>query len=445
MATSLITTSATWTGKQTTDIFLKPMFIDDIPFQAMGIRVIPNVQSALKLNYFSEGNKFTKAYSRGFSGSTGETFTQRTLTVARMKAEMAQAGEEFYQTVLEQALNKGYASNDLTGTVLEGIVLQLFRNAVAQDLFRQYWLGDTYKTTVSSGKYTGTADTDYNAYDGMWRLLMADAATSPSATQIYRKEVADGGIAQVATITVSAVTSALSGNLVIRWNGTNYSQAERVNAATTIDDWYATHAATFARHGITITETNSTIVMTATKAGMPFNAPTIPSANSGTASVAATTATAAQSALANDEAIGYLRDLWENSFVELKGLPINQKVFLVTHSIYDNYLESLEDSGTYTETAKDILINGKPQLYYRGIPVIPMDWGSYLSADFPTGYYSNRIIYTAKDNLVIGTDLANDLNKIEMWYNQDEQENRLRAMYRVGAQYVHNKLVSVAY
>ena len=129
LSTNFITSSITWAGKENLDKFLRPMFIGKSPWETQGIRVIPNVQSTLKLNYFGAASKILKAYPKGFSGASGTTYTQRDLTVVRMQAEVSEDAADFYQTVYEQALKQG-EWDDLTGTMLFDIVVTLFKNAV---------------------------------------------------------------------------------------------------------------------------------------------------------------------------------------------------------------------------------------------------------------------------------------------------------------------------
>lgn len=449
MSTSLVTTSATWTGKQNLDYYIKPLYEGESPLIAMGVRVIPNVQGTLKLNYFDKAGKKLKAYAKGFTAATGLTMTQRDLTVVPMKAEFAQDAYEFKQTVFETALSKGVAWNDITGTVLEGIITEIFGAGVRTDIFRQFWLGDTTKTTGTT-YFSATADTDYNAFNGIWPRLIADAATtavSATGTHIYRKTVANGAVAKVDTITWTSVASA-GGDMVVTVNGTDYEQVYASSLAATATAFLATNGATIlSKHKITVANPSSA-VLTFTSA-IPGIATTIaiPSASAVLASggVVATTANTGLTALADDESLDYLEDLWKNSYNELKRVAINRKGFLVSQSIYDNYYEALEDGGINTDMAKNIMINGLPVLRYRGIPVIAVDWDSSLAADFPAAYYPHRIIYTELDNLVLGIDAVSEFNQSEFWYNKDEQENRFRMQLKMGTNYVFNKMTSVAY
>jgi len=448
--TNLFTTSVSWGGKETLEAFLKPYYVGLNPLATPGIRVIPDVPGKLNLNIFDVNGKKTKAYAAGFNGVTGDTYTQKTLTVNDMKAEAAFSNNELKGTIFRIAMQKGYAQNDITDTVLEDIYMEIWMRAVQADLFRQVWLGDTAKTTVST-YFTATADTDYNAYTGIFETLVDAAATtavSPTGTHIYRKAMDHGAVAQVNTITITTVGSA-GGNLVIAVNGVNYTQVYASSMNATAAAFVASHAATIlAKHRITVTNPSGAgIVFTSAVAGMAFTT-TVPSASAVTASggVVATTANTAPSAMADDEALTYLEDLYINSYPELVALPASEKVYYVDMKVYHNYMESLEDSGTYTEIAKDILINGRPTLTYRGVPVIPFDWNSHIAADFPANYYDEgRIIYTAKDNIVIGIDGNSNLLETDMWYEKLYEQNFFRTRYSIGVQYYSNKLTSVSY
>jgi len=174
---NLITNSNTWSGKEMLDGFITPLFIGQNPLQ-QGFRVIPNVQSSLKLNYFNAFNKIVKAYAKGFTGSNFTDVSQRTLQVHDLKAEAGQDAYAFTQTVFEQALNTGVDWNKIDGTMLEPIIMGLFNDAIEADLFRQAWLGTTDKETLTSttyGNYSGTADADYNVYDGFWKMIFENA------------------------------------------------------------------------------------------------------------------------------------------------------------------------------------------------------------------------------------------------------------------------------
>lgn len=445
---TFITSSVSWGGKENFDYFLRPMFIGKSIFETQGIKIMQNVQSGQKLNYFGTASKLLKAYVKGFNAVSGAAYTQRTLSVSRMKAEAADDATDFFNTVYEQLLAKG-DWNDLSKSgqaqLLKKVIAQIYINAIASDTFRQYWLNNTAKEIVTSGFETGAADTDYNVYDGMWQMIFENAATSPSSSQIKRVAVSDGAVAQVATVTLTGS----SGTCTVTVNGTAYLATFDTSIAVTSAAFVTLHAAALLLRGIVLTGT-TTLIFTSSIAGMPFGAPVPSAAISGnlTGSNAATTANTAPSALAAGEAEDTFLSLWTNCNKILKNTPKNEKVFIVNDLVLDNYIAYLEGLGT--EAANRLLVDGQEYYTYRGIKIIPLGWDVHLDADFPHASgelyaYPHRIIYTALNNLILGIDSANDFNKTDMWFNKDEEENRFRTKLIMGVNYVHNELLAVAY
>jgi hypothetical protein len=440
---NFITTSITWSGKENLDYFLRPMFIGESPWLTSGVRVIPNVQSSQKLNYFGAASKILKAYAKGFSGANGTTYTQRTLSTVRLKAEAADDALEFYNTVFEQGLKKD-DWNNLDGTQLKQIIIELYRNAVKSDIFRQFWLADTNKETLTSGVINGTADADYNVFDGMWKLLMSNASTTPNDNQIFRHSVTDGAVAQVNTVTLTGT----GGTANVTVGGVNYLATFNSSLNQTHADFVALHAPALALRGITLTGT-TTAIFTSAVPGQPIPIPTVTNVTSNLAGAnVATTANTAPAALAAGEAETILNALYTGSDKVLKAVPAANKVFLVSDLIFENFMTSLEARGT--ERAQLLVENGKEFYTYRGIKIIQPGWDLHLNADFPHASgqlyaYPHRVIYTTTDNLVLGIDSMNQYNETKMWYNPDAEENRFRTKLVMGCQYVHNKLVSLAY
>ena len=448
---NFITTSVSWAGKETFDYLIKPMFVGKSPLETQGIRVMPNVQDKQLLNYFNPVAKMLKAAAIGFSGTTGATYTQRTLNVYRMKAEAESDATVFYNTVFAQLLKKGNW-NDLSvgdkATMLHNVLTEMFILGLSSDIYRQYWLSDLYKETVSSGVITGTADTDYNAYQGMWAKLMANAATSPSATQIKRVAVSDGAVAQVETMTA---TTGSSGNPIITVGGVDYTVAYGTSLDATMALWVTTHAAALALRGITVADGGTAITtFTSAIAGQPIPVPAFAATSDITGTVAHTTANTAPSALSAGEAHSILQSLWTGAPKELKQIPKTDKAFYVGDLVYENLIAYLE-STSWTTPGYQNLNNGTSDiLYYRGIPIINLGWDYHLDADFPHASgslwaYPHRVIYSAMDNLVLGIDGANEFNSYDFWFNKDLEMNRWRAKLIMGPEYVHNKLIAVAY
>ena len=448
---NFITSTISWEGKQNFDYFIRPMFIGKAPWETQGVRVMTNIQSTQKLNYFGKARKLLKAYSKGFSASSGTTYTQRDIDVVRMKAEASEDSNDFYETVYEQALKLGNEEWDnLEGTIMMQIIMEVWMKAINSDVYRIFWLSDTYKETINtSGNYSGTADTDYNALVGMWKLIMNNASSSPSDTQIYRYTVVDGAVAQVDTYTLDTGSS---GNLILTVNGVNYTTAYATSYTVTAAAFVTAHAAALALRGITVTSAAAVLTFTSAIPGQPFDAIAAASASDITGTRAAATANTAPSALAAGESITIFEDLFTNCKRVLKEVPKTDKVLLVADDVYENYIEYLEGLGTERSHVQLENSNGDIMelITYRGVKIIPMGWGVHLDADFPHASgalyaYPHRVIYTEVNNLVLGMDGMSEYNQTRAWYNPDEQENRFRLQLKMGAQYVHNELMAVAY
>ena len=447
---NFITTSVTWEGKQSFDHFFKPLFIGKQPWETQGVRVIPNVQGTLKLNYFGVARKMLKAYVKGFSATSGTTYTQRDLIVYRMKAEASEDSADFYGTVYEQALATG-EWDDLSQTQLLAIIMQVWTNALASDYYRAFWLNDVYKETVdTNGVISGSADTDYNAFQGMWDRIMDNAATSPSSSQIYRYQVVDGAIAQVDTVTLTGS----SGTCNIAVGGTDYLATFTSSLTQSATNFAASHLTALGLRGITVTSSGETIIFTSAVPGQPTPTPVPSAAVSGnlTGSNAATTANTAPSALASGESVTILEDLLTNCPRVLKEIPKANKIFLVADDIYENYIVYLESLGTERSHVQleDSHCDIMEISTFRGIKVLPMGWGEHLNSDFPHASgelyaYPHRAILTETTNLVLGLDAMSEFSQTRLWYNEDEQENRFRNQTKMGTQYVHNQLMAVAY
>jgi len=182
---SLITHNLTYSKENIFEYVIKPLFIENDIKQLVTLRT--GIKSREKLDYFDKLEKITKAYARGtsFTSSTGVTLTQKTLTVYDLKAQIEQNAKEFEDSVKQELLASGYKINDVAEAdqILQEIFLGIYSNALKADLQRLIWFSDNVKETRSSDKPSGTADTNYNVFDGMWRILIDDVldTTIPAA------------------------------------------------------------------------------------------------------------------------------------------------------------------------------------------------------------------------------------------------------------------------
>ena len=117
-------------------------------------------------------------------------------------------------------------------------------------------------------------------------------------------------------------------------------------------------------------------------------------------------------------------------------------VFLVTSDIYANYEESLDSA--MLENAYMMKQEGRQGLMYKGIPVVDVQIAGYLS-DYPELPQSFAVL-TDKRNLALAVNTADYPGmEVRMWYNPDEMENRQRAVFMAGCDYLLPELTVFAY
>lgn len=119
----------------------------------------------------------------------------------------------------------------------------------------------------------------------------------------------------------------------------------------------------------------------------------------------------------------------------------NLLAFYVTNDVLFNYEDTLKSANL--ESSRTAMIDGVQRYMWNGIPIIPVNLTDYL-ADAPDLPQSFALL-SVKENLVIAvnTTMLPD-GQVRMWYNEDEIENRQRAIFMMSAEYVEPKLCVLA-
>lgn len=141
------------------------------------------------------------------------------------------------------------------------------------------------------------------------------------------------------------------------------------------------------------------------------------------------------STLATNQARDVLRQLWGSSKLLLKQLPNNQKVFWVTGSVWENYMDSVIND-CCVEGSWRAGQDGIDRLYYRGIELLPL-WvlDEALESDTTNPFYDeirHFIVYTMRDNHLLGVENSSDLNRLEMCYDCVTKTTYIQGEYRLG-------------
>lgn len=137
-----------------------------------------------------------------------------------------------------------------------------------------------------------------------------------------------------------------------------------------------------------------------------------------------------------------LKNIWESSSEQLRMLRSEgQLAFFVSSDVYAAYEESL--NSVALEAAYLAKQNGRESLTYRGIPVIDVQLNAYRSCTFGQPHYF--ALLTDKRNLALAVNTADfPGTEVRMWYNPDQMENRQRAIFMAGCDYLLPELVTIA-
>jgi hypothetical protein len=158
---NLITHALTYSKEDAQKYFLQPLFVGNSALDYF--EIMTGVKSSQQLDKFSTLSKITKAEASGFTGATGVTMTQRSVAVARMEAEVEQAGGAFWNSIKAELLRTGNNKDDISGTKLQSIVADIMLRGVKRDLERQLWFGNT--------NAVGVGASDYTPYNGIFAQL----------------------------------------------------------------------------------------------------------------------------------------------------------------------------------------------------------------------------------------------------------------------------------
>lgn len=146
---------------------------------------------------------------------------------------------------------------------------------------------------------------------------------------------------------------------------------------------------------------------------------------------------------AADAADGLFGQLYAAAGPELKQMKKDGRlVFLVTNDVYENYVDTLSTGNL--ESIRTARIDGPDSVAYRGIPVVDMQIDHYMNGltDLPRSW----AVLTDRRNLAMAVNTADyPGSEITLWYNADEMENRQRAVFLAGCDYLLPELIVTAF
>lgn len=440
---AFITAGSEFNGNENLEFILRPIFTgQDVTQQ--GFRVDFTRNQSVKLSFIDAQEKILIAYSNGFQGGTDTTKRQKKLELEEFKAEQSYSKQQYKGLIQYEIVNRGGVSqNDIEGTDVHAAEVNVFFAGIKSDVFRIFWLGDKLKKTfipATSSNDDAVPDVNYNVIDGVWTKLIAESSLTPGLNDVLRVAIANGTTAQVDTVTLTGT----SGTANIQINNVDYLATFDTDLTTTATNFVTAHAAALLLLGVIVTSSTVDVILTATPAGQAFITDSILNVSGDLAgSIVLTTANVGPAALGTDEARNAMKTMITTADQKLKMLISTGMLrYFATDSWIENYQETLEADGT--EQAHRNQVDGIDRLFYRGIPLIPMGIDGHLSTDFASPY-PHRCILTVPDNITLVISSRTDFGETRFWFNPDENENRQRAQFEFGADYILPEWIVAAF
>jgi len=301
---------------------IQPIFMGQDYMQYM--EVLPNIKGTTVIDKFNQLGKITKAFTNGVFSAEADADQGATITItpSRVEAEIEFRANELFNKMKGQLMRDGHEFDNVDGSVVKNILLDLIGQGVKADFNRQLWLSDVAES-----------DAHYGIYDGIFQ-----AAAEAGATGLTRE--------------YAGLTTQADDVILVAGNGLKIMQG-----------------------------------------------------------------------------------LYDSASPEL--LEAGNHVFFVSGDIADDYMASTLESSNFAAAGYGAMVNGVPQLTYRGIPIIVRrDWDVAIASDASeingctSANETHRALLTTQNAFVVGTDF--DENSVEQWYSMDNKAYRFRVAYMVG-------------
>ena len=160
-----------WTGEWAKEILIQPAV--NVPDITRLFRIITDVRGKLNLPIAGYLNRIVKRYGGCGVPVAGEgtNITNRVLETCRLEVFQDFCVDDFEDTIFILLQNSGLNKNDISGTVIEGLIVQLIQEAMMRDLFIQFSFGKSALTNEF-----------YGVCDGLWEKLIENSSTNAGAS-----------------------------------------------------------------------------------------------------------------------------------------------------------------------------------------------------------------------------------------------------------------------
>ena len=145
-----------YVGKYSEELW-RPVLINNPDLKDQGIKTILDIRSKLIVYYTGRLRYITKKWTTCGSTPTGDGVTvgDEEITVTKMGIDLNQCFGLFNQTILEFATRKGYDVNNMEGTEIGTMIMEMIIEGAFWDLLREMWFGDTASANAYFSPYDG--------------------------------------------------------------------------------------------------------------------------------------------------------------------------------------------------------------------------------------------------------------------------------------------------
>jgi hypothetical protein len=367
-----------YTKEQETALVLKSAFDGKTASMVQaGGTVLTGVKSAEKIPLMDTDVVFQAGGSCGFSSSGTTTFTDRTLTIGKVKVNESLCPKSLEAKAIQKKMKKGSATDNFP---FEQEYSELKAARTAEALETADWQGDTTSGTANLSKY-----------DGYLKLIDA-AAGSIVATNVKSGTgtiTATTGAATVAGVGTAFTSEVAVGDKIYNTSGVLVGTVLSIASAT---------ALTLAANGAVAVTAGSFIIAPA--AGYHF------------ASLVTSITTA--------NVVGVVDNIWMSFPAAVKGKE-DVRIFC-GWDVYEKYIKALISANLYhydaDRTSGEINIPGTS---YKLVAVNGLN-------------STDRVIGIRLSNMFLGVDLENEEEKFEIFYAKEADEIRYVNEFKRGVQ-----------
>lgn len=152
-------------------------------------------------------------------------------------------------------------------------------------------------------------------------------------------------------------------------------------------------------------------------------------------------------ALGSGDAVKLMNEVYYNRTKQLRGVDKSTLRFYVSSEVYDRLEQDAQD-GVYGNQAYITSIReGIPIMNFQGIEVVQMNlWDTFYNEYVdPNVDNAKLVVLTTRDNMVLGTDIESNINAVRLTFNPEKRNTQIHAAFKLGFNYIHESLFSIAY